>query len=146
VLEAQTAGIEGTRVGATLDGIHKNSIEIITRGLVRLGLLKGEVPKLIEDEAYKPFFMHRTSHWLGMDVHDVGAYFLGGKPRALEAGMVLTIEPGIYIARDNESVPPEWRGIGVRIEDDVLVTATDPENLTAAIPKSVREVEQACAA
>jgi Xaa-Pro aminopeptidase len=146
VLEAQVAGIEATRVGATLEGIHKQSIEIITRGLARLGLLRGEVEKLIETEAYKPFFMHRTSHWLGMDVHDVGAYFVGGKPRALEPGMVLTVEPGIYIAKDNEHVPPEWRGIGVRIEDDVLVTAEGPENLTAAIPKSVQEVQQACAA
>jgi Xaa-Pro aminopeptidase len=146
VLEAQVAGIEATRVGATLDGIHKQSIEIITRGLVRLGLLQGEVAKLIEDEAYKPFFMHRTSHWLGMDVHDVGAYFVGGNPRMLEAGMVLTIEPGIYIAKDNDKVAPEWRGIGVRIEDDVLVTTEGPENLTAAIPKSVQEVQRACAA
>jgi Xaa-Pro aminopeptidase len=145
VLEAQETGIARTVKGATLDGIHKETIEVITRGLVRLGLLQGDVEKLIETEAYKPFFMHRTSHWLGMDVHDVGAYYVGGKPRVLEPGMVLTVEPGIYIAKDNDKVPPEWRGIGVRIEDDVLVTDSAPENLTAAIPKTVADVQHACA-
>jgi Xaa-Pro aminopeptidase len=89
--------------------------------------------------------MHRTSHWLGMDVHDVGAYFESGKPRRLEPGMVLTVEPGIYIAPDDDSVPPQWRGIGVRIEDDVLVTTAEPEVLTAGIPKTVDEVRRACA-
>jgi Xaa-Pro aminopeptidase len=149
VLESQVAGIEATRVGATLEGIHKTCVEVITRGLVRLGLLpggQGDVEKLITEEAYKPFFMHRTSHWLGMDVHDVGAYWVDGKPRTLEPGMVLTVEPGIYIAKDYEKVPPEWRGIGVRIEDDILVTNGDPTNLTAAIPKTVADVERACAA
>jgi Xaa-Pro aminopeptidase len=145
VLEAEVAGIEGTRSGATLEQIHKTCVAVITRGLVRLGLLQGEVEKLIADEAYKPFFMHRTSHWLGMDVHDVGQYFVDGKPRPLAPGMVLTVEPGIYIGRDYDKVPPEWRGIGVRIEDDILVTEGDPINLTAAIPKTVREIEQACA-
>ncbi len=146
VLEAQEMGIARTVRGATLDAIHKETVQVITRGLVGLGLLKGEVEKLIEEEAYKPFFMHRTSHWLGMDVHDVGAYYVNGKPRQLEPGMVLTVEPGIYISKDNEKVPPEWRGIGVRIEDDVLVTEGAPENLTAHIPKSVAEIERACAA
>jgi Xaa-Pro aminopeptidase len=145
VLEAQLAGIAATRAGQTLDAIHAKTVDVITRGLVRLGLLSGEPEKLIETEAYKPFFMHRTSHWLGMDVHDVGAYFVDGKPRLLEPGMVLTVEPGIYIARDYDKVSPEWRGIGVRIEDDVLVTAGDPEVLTAGIPKSVDEVVRACA-
>jgi Xaa-Pro aminopeptidase len=146
VLEAQLEGIAQTRAGATVDGIHKTCVEVTTRGLVRLGLLEGEVEKLIETEAYKPFFMHRTSHWLGMDVHDVGRYYIDGKPRALEPGMVLTVEPGIYIGRDYDKVPAEWRGIGVRIEDDVLVTDGDPLNLTAEIPKSVAELERACAA
>ena len=102
--------------------------------------------KLIETEAYKPFYMHRTSHWLGMDVHDVGRYYLDGKPRTLEAGMVLTVEPGIYIGRDYDKVAPEWRGIGVRIEDDILVTAGGPVNLTEGIPKTVAELERAHAA
>jgi len=146
VLEAQLQGIAATRPGATLDEIHKLSVDIITRGLVRFGLLSGEVQTLIDSEAYKRFFMHRTSHWLGMDVHDVGAYFESGKPRRLEPGMVLTVEPGIYIAPDDPTVPAEWRGIGVRIEDDVLVTTSAPEVLTDGIPKTVDEVLRACAA
>jgi Xaa-Pro aminopeptidase len=146
VLEAQVTGIGKTVKGANLDEIHRSCVEVITAGLVRLGLLTGERDKLIEDEAYKPFYMHRTSHWLGMDVHDVGAYYVDGKPRALEPGMVLTVEPGIYIAKDYDKVPPAWRGIGVRIEDDILVTDGPPQNLTAAIPKSVLEVERSCAA
>jgi Xaa-Pro aminopeptidase len=145
VLQAQIESIAASRIGATLDAIHARSVEVITRGLVALGLLTGEADKLIETGAYKRFFMHRTSHWLGMDVHDVGAYFVDGKPRGLEAGFVLTVEPGIYIAPDEPSVPPEWRGIGVRIEDDVLVTSSDPEVLTAGIPKTVEEVHRACA-
>jgi Xaa-Pro aminopeptidase len=146
VLEAQLEGIARTRAGGTVDAIHQACVEVTTRGLVRLGLLQGEVEKLIETEAYKPFFMHRTSHWLGMDVHDVGRYYVDGKPRLLEPGMVLTVEPGIYIGRDYEKVPAEWRGIGVRIEDDILVTGGDPVNLTEGIPKSVSELERACAA
>jgi Xaa-Pro aminopeptidase len=146
VLQAQLESIAASRVGVTLDAIHARSVEVITRGLVALGLLAGDPEKLIETGAYKRFFMHRTSHWLGMDVHDVGAYFVEGKPRGLEPGMILTVEPGIYIAPDEPSVPAEWRGIGVRIEDDVLVTSSDPEVLTAGIPKTVEEVRQACAA
>jgi Xaa-Pro aminopeptidase len=146
VLEAQMTGIARAVKGTTLDAIHKETVQIITRGLVRLGLLAGDVDKLIEEKAFNPFYMHRTSHWLGMDVHDVGAYYVDGKPRELAPGMVFTVEPGIYIAEKNENVPPEWRGIGVRIEDDVLVTEGAPENLTAAIPKSVKELERACAA
>ena len=146
VLEAQLASIAETKVGQTLEQIHRTSVEVITRGLVKLGLLAGEPEKLIEEEAYKPFYMHRTSHWLGMDVHDVGPYFIDGKPRKLDAGMVLTVEPGIYIAKDYDKVPAEWRGIGVRIEDDILVTTAGPEDLTAGIPKTVDEVHRACAA
>ncbi len=146
VLHAQVEGIAATRPGATLDEIHKLSVDIITRGLVRLGLLSGEVQTLIDSEAYKRFFMHRTSHWLGMDVHDVGAYFEAGKPRRLEPGMVLTVEPGIYISPDDATVPAQWRGIGVRIEDDVLVTTSAPEVLTEGIPKTVEEVLRACSA
>jgi Xaa-Pro aminopeptidase len=145
VLQAQDEGTRAVRPGVTLDEIHKLSIDVITRGLVRLGLLAGEVDKLVETEAYKRFFMHRTSHWLGMDVHDVGAYYVDGKARRLEAGMVLTVEPGIYVAPDEPTVDAKWRGIGVRIEDDVLVTPSGPEVLTAGIPKTVDEVRRACA-
>jgi Xaa-Pro aminopeptidase len=146
VLEAQLEGIAKTRAGGTVEEIHKACVETITRGLVRVGLLQGEVEKLVETDAYKAFYMHRTSHWLGMDVHDVGAYFVNGQPRKLAPGMVLTVEPGIYIGKDYDKVPPEWRGIGVRIEDDVLVTDGAPEVITAGIPKTVAEVERACAA
>jgi Xaa-Pro aminopeptidase len=146
VLEAQLESIAASTVGATLDAVHARSVDVIAKGLVRLGLLSGEVEKLVETGAYKRFYMHRTSHWLGMDVHDVGSYFVDGKPRALEPGLVLTVEPGIYIAPDEASVGPEWRGIGVRIEDDVLVTGSGPEVLTAGIPKTVDEVHRACAA
>jgi Xaa-Pro aminopeptidase len=146
VLEAQLEGIGGSRIGATLDDIHRRTVEIVTRGLVALGLLAGELDKLMETGAYKRFFMHRTSHWLGMDVHDVGLYFVDGKPRPLEAGMVLTVEPGIYIAPDEATVGPEWRGIGVRIEDDVLVTESAPEVLTEGIPKTPEELRHATAA
>ncbi|HEY8078370.1 MAG TPA: aminopeptidase P N-terminal domain-containing protein [Labilithrix sp.] len=146
VLEAQEAGIDKTRKGSSLEQIHAACVDVITRGLVRLGLLQGDVEQLVKDEAYKPFFMHKTSHWLGMDVHDVGNYYVGGKARALEPGMVLTVEPGVYIGRDYDKVPAEWRGIGVRIEDDILVTEGDPENLTQAIPKTVREVQRALVA
>jgi Xaa-Pro aminopeptidase len=146
VLEAQLEGIAATRAGTTVEAIHKQTVGIITRGLVRLGVLSGDVDKLIESDGYKRFFMHRTSHWLGMDVHDVGSYFVAaGVARTLEPGMVLTIEPGIYIAPDDETAPPPWRGIGVRIEDDVLVTESAPEVLTAGIPKTVSELRQACA-
>jgi Xaa-Pro aminopeptidase len=146
VLEAQLAAIPAARPGATLEQIHAICVQVVTRGLVRLGLLSGEVEKLVEDGAYKKFFMHRTSHWLGMDVHDVGNYFVDGKPRPLEAGMVITVEPGIYIGPDESAVAPEWRSIGVRIEDDVVVTAGEPDVLTAGIPKTVDEVLRARAA
>ncbi len=145
VLDAQMASIEKTKVGGTIDEVHATSVEVITKGLVALGLLQGDVKTLIETEAYKPFYMHRTSHWLGMDVHDVGSYFVDGKPRKLEAGMVLTVEPGIYIGESYDKVPKEYRGIGVRIEDDILVTDEGPVNLTAEIPRTVEELRQAVA-
>ena len=146
VLDAQEAGIAKSVKGSTLEAIHGTCVEVITKGLVKLGLLQGEVEQLVKDEAYKPFFMHKTSHWLGMDVHDVGNYYLGGKARSLEPGMVLTVEPGIYIGKDYDKVPPAYRGIGVRIEDDILVTDGAPDNLTRAIPKTVAEVQRATAA
>jgi Xaa-Pro aminopeptidase len=145
VLESQMKAIAEVCPGVTLDEIHRTSVEVIARGLVRLGLLSGDPEKLIEEEAYKRFFMHRTSHWLGMDVHDVGAYFVDHHPRPLEAGMVLTVEPGIYVSPDDDGVPVEWRGIGVRIEDDVLVTESGSEVLTGEIPKTVEEIRRACA-
>jgi Xaa-Pro aminopeptidase len=145
VLEAQQASIDATRPGATLEQIHEASVRVIAAGLVRLGILSGSLDEVLEKQSYKPYYMHRTSHWLGMDVHDVGAYFLAGSARPLEAGMVITVEPGIYIAHDAEAVPEAYRGIGVRIEDDVLVTVEGCSVLSEAIPKSVEDVERACA-
>jgi len=146
VLESQVRAIDSVRPDATLDEIHRKSVDVIARGLLGLGLLSGDLEKIVETESYKRFFMHRTSHWLGMDVHDVGPYFVERKPRKLEPGMVLTVEPGVYIAPDDDTVPPEWRGIGVRIEDDVLVTQSGWEVLTAGIPKTTEEIRRACAA
>jgi Xaa-Pro aminopeptidase len=140
VLEVQIAAIEAVKPGATLDAIHKQVVEHLTGQMVSLGLLAGEIPALIEAGAHKPFYMHRTSHWLGMDVHDVGFYAEGGVARPLVPGMVLTIEPGLYVAAD-APVPPEYRGLGVRIEDDILVTADGHDNLTSATPKAVADIE-----
>jgi len=140
VLDTQIAAIEAVRPGATLDAIHHDVVQRLTGHLVSLGLLSGEVPALIESGAYKQFYMHRTSHWLGMDVHDVGFYSIDGVARPLVPGMVLTIEPGLYVAEDAD-VPAEYRGLGVRIEDDILVTASGHDNLTASTPKSVADLE-----
>ncbi len=145
VLRAQKASIEAVRPGVTLDDIHDGAVRTITEGLIELGLLSGNLDSLIEEKKYEAFYMHRTSHWLGMDVHDVGHYYRGGKQRSLEAGFVLTVEPGIYIATDSEAVDERWRGIGVRIEDDVVVTDSSSEVLTAGIPKEIDELEAACA-
>jgi len=144
VLAAQLAGIEAVKPGTTFIEVHETAREHLVRGLVQLGILSGDVDELIEAEAYTPYFMHKTSHWLGLDVHDCGFYTVDDKSRTLEAGMVLTIEPGLYIALDAEDVDERWRGLGVRIEDDVLVTADGHEVLTSAIPKSVEDVEAAC--
>jgi len=145
VLRAQKACIEEVKPGATLEALHDGAARSITEGLIDIGLLEGDLNALIEDKKYEPFYMHRTSHWLGMDVHDVGHYYVDGKHRPLEPGFVLTVEPGVYIAIDAEGVDERWRGIGVRIEDDVLVTKSGHEVLTAGIPKEIDEVEAACA-
>jgi Xaa-Pro aminopeptidase len=141
VLETQIAAVEAVKPGATLEAIHEQVVAHLTRKLVELGILSGDPAALVAGGAYKPFYMHRTSHWLGMDVHDVGFYSIEGAARPLEAGMVLTIEPGLYVAEDAVA-PPEYRGIGVRIEDDIAVTATGYDNLTAKTPKAVAEIEQ----
>ena len=143
VLDAQLASIELSCAGRTLDEIHAASVEVIARGLVEAGIIEGPVETAISELRYKPYFMHKTSHYLGMDVHDVGAYFIAGKPRPLEAGMVITVEPGIYIA-ESAPVAPEYRGIGVRIEDDVLVTSGKAVVLSEAIPKRIDEIERLC--
>ena len=141
VLEAQLAAIAQVRPGKHWNDPHQAAVRALTRGLVRLGLLKGEIRTLIKNKAYERFFMHRTGHWLGMDVHDVGDYKIGDSWRMLEPGMVLTVEPGLYISPGARGVAKKWRGIGIRIEDDVLVTRHGPEVLTKDAPKSVAEIE-----
>ena len=141
VLKAQEAAIEEVKPGALWDAPHNASVEVITKGLIKLGLLQGTLSQCIKSEAYKEFYMHRVGHWIGMDVHDVGNYKIDGNWRVLEAGMVTTIEPGIYIAPDNTDVPEQWRGIGVRIEDDVLVTKSGYRILSIGVPKTVLEIE-----
>lgn len=142
VLRAQKVAIEMIRPGVEFDHVHRRATEILVDGLRDLGLLEGETGAIIDKGEHERFYMHRTSHWLGMDVHDVGKYKLNGSYRTLEPGIVLTVEPGIYIAEDAEGVSESYRGIGVRIEDDVLVTADAHEVLTAAIPKEVVELEE----
>jgi Xaa-Pro aminopeptidase len=146
VLKAQLDAIEQVKPGNHWDDPHNTTVKVLTEGLVGLGLLKGDVDKLIETGAYKEFYMHRAGHWLGMDVHDVGDYKIDGKWRQLEPGMVLTVEPGLYISPKNENVEARWRGIGVRIEDDVAVTRTGYEVLTSGLPKTVPEIESFMAA
>ncbi len=141
VLEAQLAAIDKVRPGKAWNEPHDAAVRVLVKGLVKLGLLEGRVNKLIKDEAYKTFYMHRTGHWLGMDVHDVGDYKMDEKWRELEPGMVLTVEPGLYISSECLEVEPKWRGIGIRIEDDVLVTPSGCEVLTGAMPKTVAEIE-----
>lgn len=140
VLDAQLAAIAHVRPGVTFESVHDRAVEVLTEGLCRLGLLSGDPQALVADGAFRPFYMHRTSHWLGMDVHDVGAYRRDGGSRVLEPGMVLTVEPGLYVSPTSPDAPEEWRGIGVRIEDDVLVTAGGHEVLSAAVPKRLDEI------
>lgn len=143
VLDAQLASIAATRAGNTFEQVHDASVRVITQGLIDLGIIEGPLEVAVSELRYKPFYMHKTSHYLGMDVHDVGTYFVAGKHRPLEPGMVITVEPGIYIARD-AAAPEQYRGIGVRIEDDVLVTAGDARVLSEAIPKRIDEIERVC--
>jgi Xaa-Pro aminopeptidase len=141
VLAAQNAAIDAVAPGIPWDEPHNVSVKVITQGLVKLGLLKGKVSQLIKAEAYRDFYMHRVGHWIGMDVHDVGDYKIDDHWRLLEPGMVTTIEPGIYISPENKKVEKRWRGIGVRIEDDVLVTKQGNKILSKGIPKTVEEIE-----
>mgnify|MGYP000125575211 FL=1 len=141
VLDAQLAALEEVYPGNGWDAPHQAAVKTLTKGLVKLGLLKGRPATLIKEQAYRRFYMHRTGHWLGMDVHDVGDYKVGEEWRVLEPGMVLTVEPGLYIAAGSKGVARKWWNIGVRIEDDVLVTKDGHEVLSAAAPKTVDEIE-----
>lgn len=147
-LEAQKQAIQEVKPGNPYNQFHDRAVRVIVEGLLELGLLAGDPEEIIKEEKYKPFYMHRTGHWLGLDVHDAGAYKVDGETwQTLQPGNVLTVEPGIYIspeikpAEGQPEVPPQWRGIGVRIEDDVLVTETGNEVLTAAVPKEVADLE-----
>lgn len=145
VLNAQLAAIDQCKPGNTFLSVHEVALGVLVRGLIELGLCKGTPDEVLEDESYREWYMHRTGHWMGLDVHDCGSYHKGSDSRPLEPGMVLTVEPGIYIAADAQNAPSALRGIGIRIEDDILITADGHENLSAAIPKTIEDVEAACA-
>jgi Xaa-Pro aminopeptidase len=141
VLAAQLAGIKAIKPGADFSAYHNVITKIITQGLLDVGLLKGSLNSLIEQQVYTKFYMHKAGHWLGLDVHDVGRYKVGNQWRKLQPGMVLTVEPGIYISSDLKGVHKRWHNIGIRIEDDILVTKTGNEILSAGAPKTIAEIE-----
>ena len=141
VLRAQKAAIASVRPGCLWDEPQRIIVKILTEGLVDLGILRGCVEELIAQGAYRPFYMHQSGHWLGLDVHDVGAYKSSGQWRALAPGMVLTVEPGLYISPQIPDIDSRWQGIGVRIEDDILVTAEGSDNLSGALAVDVDEIE-----
>jgi Xaa-Pro aminopeptidase len=140
VLASQEAAIKAVKPGADFIDYHDAATRVLVQGLIDFKLCKGSVDSVLEDDSYKQFYMHRTGHWLGLDVHDAGDYMQKGKWRKLKPGMVLTVEPGCYI-RPADNVPKAFWNIGVRIEDDVLVTAKGREILTAECPKTVKDVE-----
>ncbi len=141
VLKAQLAAIDAVRIGNSYKEPHRIAVRILVQGLLDLGLMQGDIEQIIESESFHQFYMHGTGHWLGLDVHDVGSYKIEGEWRAYEEGMAVTVEPGLYIAPDDETVDAKWRGIGIRIEDDVVVTKNGPRVLTAAVVKTVEEIE-----
>lgn len=140
VLEAQTQAIEQVRLGQSYHDFHAKATEVLSQGLLDLGLLTGSLDEVLETESYRRFYMHKTGHWLGLDVHDVGDYRIDDEWRVLERNMVVTVEPGLYIEKADD-LPEAFRGIGIRIEDDIRVTRDDPENLTSAVPKDISDIE-----
>src|SRR5215210_7115921 len=142
VLETQVDCVNRARPGISMEELKNHSIEMLTEGMVRLGLLEGEPQKLIEEKKYEQFYMHGLGHFLGIDVHDVGRYYRDGESRRLEPGMVITVEPGLYVAEKYEKIPEKYRGIGVRIEDDVLITEDGPRVLSNKVPKQPEEIEE----
>ena len=141
VLKAQMECVEMVRPGVTHDQLKQHSIEVLTEGMLELGLLEGKTEEIIKEKKYEKFYMHGLGHMLGIDVHDVGRYYFGKESRALEPGVVMTVEPGLYIAPDTKDVPEKYLGIGVRIEDDVLCTNNGPRVLTHKVPKNPDEIE-----
>lgn len=145
VLETQIALINMIKPRITIDKVNKRAIRLLTEGMIKLGLLEGDTNKLIEDKKYQKFYMHSVGHMLGLDVHDVGKTADGDEYRKFEPGMVMTVEPGFYVSTDSQNIDPRYLGIGVRIEDNVLVTESGNEVLTGRIPKTIDEIEQVCA-
>ena len=141
VLKAQKEAIDTVVVGAKYTDFHDVAVRVLSQGLIELGLLEGELESVIEDKSYRDFYMHNTGHWIGMDVHDVGAYKIDAESRPLKPGMVVTVEPGLYVSKDNMKVDEKWRGIGIRIEDDVLVSDAGPVILTHGLAREVDEIE-----
>jgi len=141
VLDAQIAAINAVQIGNSYKEPHNVAVRILVQGLLDLGIMQGELEEIIQTESFRQFYMHGTGHWLGMDVHDVGTYKANGEWRAYEEGMVVTVEPGLYIAPDDETVDVKWRGIGIRIEDDVVATKNGPLVLTAKVVKTVEDIE-----
>lgn len=142
VLEANRAATAAVKAGNHWNDPHEAAVKEVTRGLKSLGVLQGRLPSLVKEQAYRPYFMHRTGHWLGIDVHDVGDYKIDDQWRLLEPGMVMTIEPGLYVAGDAAGMAKRWRGTGIRIEDDVVVTRNGPTVLTAGLPSAPDEIER----
>nr|WP_174506399.1 Xaa-Pro aminopeptidase [Acinetobacter sp. Marseille-Q1620] len=142
VLDAQLAAIDVIQIGNSYKEPHEVAVRIMVQGLLDLGIMKGRLDEIIENESYRQFYMHGTGHWLGLDVHDVGRYKIDGEWRSYAEGMVVTVEPGLYIAPDDETVDPKWRGIGIRIEDDVVVTTNGPRVLTSNVVKTVEDIEK----
>ena len=140
VLDAQNATIAACKPGITFEELHAIDLKILVEGMVGVGLLKGKVKDIIKDETYKPYFMHKTGHWMGLDVHDVGNYKKKGKSRPLEEGMVFTVEPGIYVSRETDA-PNKYKGIGIRIEDNILITKEGHHNFTRLVPKEINDIE-----
>jgi len=145
VFDANRAAVDAARVGRCFSELQEVAIRVLTQGMVDLGILEGDVDGLIEKKAYRRYYMHNIGHWLGLDVHDVGLYHRDGMSRPLEPGMLLTVEPGLYLSADDEQLPEAFRGVGVRIEDDVLVTEKGPDILTREIPVTMEDIE-ACMA
>jgi Xaa-Pro aminopeptidase len=146
VLDAQLLALAACTAGATLESIHETTLRALVQGMLQVGLLQGSLDQALETKSFQRYYMHRTSHYLGMDVHDVGRYYVAGNPRPLEAGVVITVEPGLYVSESDQFAPESFRGIGIRIEDDVLIEAQGARVLSASIPKTIDEVEQACRA
>ena len=142
VLKANTAAIKAAKPGNAWSAPHDAAVRILTQGLIKMGILEGELSELVEQEAYKPYYMHKTGHWIGLDVHDVGDYLQEREPRTLAEGMVLTVEPGLYFTPKTKGLDKKWWGIGIRIEDDVAITAKGNKILTKKVPKDPDEIEQ----